>query len=197
MYDDAPASQSRVDKWSKRYYSTAQHRLPHDMNFVFKFDVVVDEFDITSPTSVQQMTMLSPPEPLDALIFRIAAAIADTSTEEGELDMWVEAVKTAPLMIVKFDRARTIELKRINEREGFGHQFELLYRSPFDRIFEVVDLQNKIEQELGKAAAAKQVEAVWCEHIDQSGMSEEVNKDFIELAVKIKKKLFFCGDAVR
>ena len=143
------------------------------------------------------MTMLSPPEPLDALIFRIAAAIADPATEEGELDMWVEAVVTAPLMIVKFDRARTIELKRINEREGFGHQFELLYRSPFDRIFEVVDLQNKIEQELGKAATAKQVETVWCENIDQSGMSEEVNKDFIELAVKIKKKVFFCGDTVR
>ena len=132
--DDNPASETRTLKWKERYYNVSSTQLDHSMNFTFKFGVIDGQHDITKMEVRGKLPMVSPAEPFDALVLRIAEVIDDANAGPEELGVWLKAVMQAPVMFIKYKSESDCKRARITDRESFGVTYELLYRAPFDRI---------------------------------------------------------------
>jgi hypothetical protein len=193
-YDDAPSSRARTDKWMNKHYAQATGSLPEDMNYTFKLAGWQGGVDPSDATARGKFSLISPSEPLDALIFRIDQAISE-GEDEDTLDKWVQAVLTAPLCVLCCVSVEDVSWKRISEREAFGHGYELLYRTAIGRAFEVIDVMNRESARLKREATATEVETAWLNRVEQSGMSDKVTAGYVDTVLKCKKRIFNDSEA--
>ncbi|CAK0906463.1 unnamed protein product [Prorocentrum cordatum] len=144
-YDDAPINRKRVNDWQTKHYDSATgHLPPPSMNYTLKIATLPQDGGLEDVNKFGKFALVSPPEPLDALAFRVANAISD-GDDDAPLAMWREAILTAPLMIMTVESAAKVDWKRIDERESFGRSFEMLCRTALGRAFEVLDIIAKEE----------------------------------------------------
>ena len=133
--------------------------------------------------------LLSPVEPWDALVIRIDDAITKGASDD-ELDMWVQAVLSAPMAMVKCASVEDANWKRIAEREAFGHGFELLCQTAIGRAFEVMDVISKEEAARNREFNAAHVANLWSSRVQQSGVGDEVNAGYTEILPNCKRRVF-------
>eukprot|EP00959_Pyramimonas_sp_CCMP1952_P092669 1939437-Pyramimonas_sp.AAC.1 len=96
---------------------------------------------------------------------------------------------------MKVESAAAVDWKRIDERESFGHTYELLYRTALGRAFEVLDIIAKEEAVANRPLNPKEVEAMWKSKVSESNMGDKVSKSYIETLLKCKKRVFNDADA--
>ena len=192
-YDDAPVSRKRVNDWQNKHYDIARGHLPATMDYTFKIATLPQDGGLQDPNNFGKLALLSPPEPLDALVFRVAQAIDDE--DDDSLGLWRSAILTAPMMIMNVESPGKADWKRIDERESFGRAFEMLYRTALGRAFEVLDIVAKEEERQQRELDASEVEALWKSNVTASGMGDQVTKTYIDTLLKCKKRVFSDADA--
>ena len=82
-----------------------------------------------------------------------------------------------------------LEWQRINAREDIGKEFEYLFPSMLQRLFQTTQVIDMLKQELNHEPSCKEVEIHWERHIDQSNMSEKVTSTYIETVMLIRRKI--------
>ena len=88
------------------------------------------------------------------------------------------------------------EWTRIAEREQFGHGFVLLYRTAFGRWFETVDIIAKEELASSRALTSIEVAEMWKEKVDQAEVGDQVTARYLDVVMKLKRKLFSDENAM-
>ena len=85
---------------------------------------------------------------------------------------------------------------RIAEREQFGHGFVLLYRTTFGRCFETVDIIAKEELASSRTLTSVDVADMWKQKVQQSEAGDQVTARYLDVVMKLKRKLFSDAGAV-
>ena len=192
LHDGVLVSHKKAMEWKDKYYAEATGSLPADMPYAFNIALSPGESGPEDVSKRGKLQLASPPEAWDALVFRIDELVSHGADEE-ELDKWKQAALTAPMQIVTADAS---EWMRIAEREQFGHGFVLLYRTAFGRWFETVDIIAKEELASSRALTSIEVAAMWKEKVDQTEVVDQVTARYLDVVMKLKRKLFSDADAV-
>ena len=82
-----------------------------------------------------------------------------------------------------------LEWQRINAREDIGKEFEYLFPSMLQRLFQTTQVIDMLKQELNREPSCKEVETMWERRINQSNMSEKVTSTYIETVMQIRKRI--------
>jgi len=182
-------NESKVSKWGSLYYSTAQQVMPQHMNYNFIVAVLPTE----NPRAIRgQMILVSPAEPLDALVFAAAKRV-EGGADDDEMEMWMNMFRTASFQFVAYNNTDDLKWLRVQNRETIGTQFELLFRSPLERAFEIICIMKELcgnEDDNPSNVAA--LVAEWKVKVKSSGMGDEINEGLVQAVFVVNKRLLRC-----
>ena len=82
-----------------------------------------------------------------------------------------------------------LEWQRINAREVIGKEFELLFPSMLQRLFEMTSTIDALKQELNHEPTSKEVAQNWEKRVDQSNMSEKVSPTYVDCVMVLRKRV--------
>ena len=85
------------------------------------------------------LQLLSPDEELFALIFALASKV--NSADAEELAEWQEVVKSWPVTLELHENSMSFYWRSINLRESIGTNFDVFYRTPIQRAFEIINFK--------------------------------------------------------
>ena len=126
--------------------------------------------------------MISPYEAFDSLVHRIDRAI----TQGEDLSLWKNAALSVPMMVVQIGDTDQLKWKRVQERENVGKLFKHLFRTPFGRAFEIIDMIAGMGGDPSPQEAADE----WNAKIESSGLGDPVTTDLVLVAMKVKNRIF-------
>ena len=99
-----------------------------------------------------KLRLLSPDEAFFALIFELDAVIASEPGEEM-LEQWQTLIKSWTFVVEAHPTLQDLYWRSINLRESVGTDYDIVYRSPIQRAFEVINF--KLDHEARNPQAAK------------------------------------------
>ena len=107
--DDAPSSEKRTMQWLHTHYKDAPQsgQLPSSMIFTSVLGFVEGVVSPVDPAARGKFKMISPSEPLDALVFRIARGIREGESVET-LGLWKRCVLSCSMEFVKCESGEAL-----------------------------------------------------------------------------------------
>ena len=97
---------------------------------------------------------------------------------------------STPLLILQvLASSSDFDWARIQSREDIGKQFELLFPSCLQRMFEVTSVADHMEAQLKHPPKVNQVAEAWASRVSQSSMSENVSVTYIDTVMTIRKRI--------
>jgi len=185
----APVNPGKVESWRSQFYSTYPGPvMPADMNYTFVVGIGPGDDPIKDRG---KLTLLSPREPWDAWLTKVHSRIAEGAPDE-EIDMWRSQALNVNMEFVKILDPEDVKWNRITHREVIGIKFELLFRTPLERVFEIIAVWGDGDQS-GMSAAA--LSCLWTEKVKHmSSQSDPMTDTLVTSALAVYRHVLADDD---
>ena len=145
-----------------------------------------------------KLKVVSPIEPLHAVVFQIASDIVAGRLEAADIKTWRHLLLCCPVTLVRVDNAQSTYSSIINEREGLSTLGDAIKRTNLDRGWEVMETKALLDG--GNRDTSVEETAQWyVTNIRLNPSAEPVHQAFITSVFSVWKRFMGvaeCADAV-
>ena len=141
-----------------------------------------DPFGFNAFEARGKLRTLSPEELPHACVLEIAASL-EFPPEDWNEQHWRDVLLSTPMEFVRIKTSEEAYFMSVNLREGIGASYEAMFRSPVQRMYEIMGFKRDEEARVGSKLSAKAIGQRWREHTTLSAQSEKVTDYFVECCV--------------
>lgn len=150
--------------------------------------------------------IVSAEEEIFALYFKLADVVDSLATQD-ETEEWVELIRTWPVVMECHPSTESMYWRSINFREALATDYDLLFRSSVQRMFELMQFKHAEEKSKSMAGTskkssvltAKQLFDIWMSNVKfstlstgqdrQGGQENKFSLSFVEASVLVYNRL--------
>ena len=184
-----PLNKGGIKQLKQKWFRTPVSTFPVQVTIA-----VTDEITPAETSCYGHLKLMSPEEPIHALILAIGDAIR-TNACENDLAVWRKCILTCCVQFKKCKNASDIFIGSQNLREKIGTEFDVMHLSAIQRMFVIINFRNQ----RGPKLSAKELAKDYNKHIDTSEQSEPVSDTFIDTTLTVWKRVFSdaeCRDLI-